>query len=69
MATGTVRSFDPKRGSGLITPEDGGDDVFVHVSAVEKAGLSHLEAGDRVFYEVMRSGAHGARFITTLRLL
>ncbi len=52
MATGTVKFFNHSRGFGFIEPEDGGKDVFVHVTAIEQAGISSLEEGDKVEYEV-----------------
>jgi CspA family cold shock protein len=51
MPTGTVKWFNPTKGFGFIQPEDGGGDVFVHISAVEKAGLRTLNEGQRVNYE------------------
>ena len=48
MAMGTVKWFNPTKGYGFIQPDDGGKDVFVHISAVEKAGLSTLGEGARV---------------------
>jgi small subunit ribosomal protein S21 len=53
MATGTVKWFNPTKGYGFIQPQDGGRDVFVHISAVEKAGLSSLNEGQTVEYEVV----------------
>jgi CspA family cold shock protein len=52
MATGTVKWFNPSKGFGFIEPEDGSKDAFVHISAVEKAGLSTLNEGQKVSYEV-----------------
>lgn len=52
MATGTVKWFNTTKGFGFIQPEDGGKDVFVHISAVEKAGLRGLNDGQRVSFEV-----------------
>ena len=51
MATGTVKWFNTTKGFGFIQPEAGGNDVFVHISAVEKAGMSELVEGQRVEYE------------------
>lgn len=48
MATGTVKWFNKLKGFGFIEPDGGGSDVFVHITAVEKAGLSALEAGQRL---------------------
>jgi CspA family cold shock protein len=53
MATGTVKFFNAQKGFGFITPSDGSRDVFVHVSAVERAGMSTLNEGQRVSYEVV----------------
>ena len=52
MATGTVKWFNPVKGFGFIQPGDGGRDVFVHISAVERAGMGSLTEGQRVSYEV-----------------
>jgi CspA family cold shock protein len=52
MATGTVKWFNPTKGYGFIQPQAGGKDVFVHISAVERAGLSSLNEGQTVEYEV-----------------
>ncbi|PCH56248.1 MAG: cold-shock protein [Legionellales bacterium] len=52
MSTGTVKWFNPTKGYGFITPENGGDDVFVHISAVEAAGLSGLNDGQKVSYDI-----------------
>jgi cold shock protein len=53
MATGTVKFFNTSKGFGFIEPSDGGKDVFVHISAVERAGLSSLNEGDKVSFEVV----------------
>jgi CspA family cold shock protein len=53
MATGTVKWFNPTKGYGFIQPQGGGKDVFVHISAVERAGLSSLNEGQTVEYEVV----------------
>lgn len=52
MPTGTVKWFNATKGYGFIKPDDGGKDVFVHISAVERAGLKGLNEGQRVRYEV-----------------
>ena len=51
MARGVVKWFNPAKGFGFIQPDNGGKDVFVHISAVEKAGLSTLNEGAKVSYE------------------
>ena len=53
MATGTVKFFNTQKGFGFITPTDGGKDVFVHSSAVERAGTSTLNEGQRISYEIV----------------
>ena len=52
MATGTVKWFNTKKGYGFIAPEGGDKDVFVHISALEKAGLHSLDEGQKVEYEL-----------------
>ncbi len=58
MATGTVKWFNPVKGFGFIEPEDGSKDAFVHISAVERAGLTSLNEGQKVSYE-LQSGQGG----------
>jgi cold shock protein len=53
MAIGTVKWFNPAKGFGFIQPENGKDDVFVHISAVEKAGMNSLTEGQRISYDVV----------------
>ena len=54
MPTGKVKWFNPAKGFGFIEPEGGGPDVFVHISAVERAGLSSLNEGQRVSFDIAR---------------
>ncbi len=54
MTTGTVKFFNTIKGYGFIEPEDGSKDAFVHISAVERAGLSSLNEGQKVSYELQR---------------
>jgi CspA family cold shock protein len=54
MAVGTVKWFNSSKGYGFIRPEDGGADIFVHVTAVQRAGMQSLMEGQRVAYEVVR---------------
>lgn len=53
MATGTVKWFNTQNGYGFIQPSDGGRDVFVHISAVERAGMSTLNEGQQINYELV----------------
>lgn len=53
MATGTVKWYNSTKGYGFIAPDAGGDDVFVHVTAVQQAGLAGLDDGDKVEYEII----------------
>ncbi len=55
MATGTVKWFNPTKGYGFISPDDNSKDVFVHISAVEKAGLSALQENQKVSYDLEES--------------
>ncbi|PJB69303.1 MAG: cold-shock protein [Alphaproteobacteria bacterium CG_4_9_14_3_um_filter_47_13] len=54
MATGTVKWFNSQKGFGFIEPSDGGQDVFVHISAVEKAGMRNLHEGQKISYETQQ---------------
>jgi cold shock protein len=54
MATGTVKWFNPTKGFGFIQPDDGGKDVFVHISAVERSGMGNPRDGQKVSYELER---------------
>jgi CspA family cold shock protein len=58
MAIGTVKFFNTSKGYGFIQPEDGGNDVFVHMTAVDRAGMSTLKEGQRVNFEVV-TGQNG----------
>ena len=53
MATGTVKWFNPTKGYGFIEPDDGGKDAFVHISAVQKAGLASLDEGQKVSFDII----------------
>lgn len=58
MPSGTVKWFNSAKGFGFITPDDGGADAFVHISAVERAGLSNLAEGQHITYE-LETGRNG----------
>jgi len=53
MATGTVKWFNMEKGYGFITPQEGGKDVFLHITAVQAAGLKSLTEGDRISYDII----------------
>ncbi len=55
MANGTVKWFNADKGYGFITPDQGGGDVFVHISAVERAGLRSLNDGQKISYEIVQN--------------
>jgi cold shock protein len=59
LAIGTVKWFNAQKGFGFIQPEGGGPDVFVHISAVERAGLGTLQEGQRISYEEQRDPKRG----------
>jgi len=68
MAKGTVKWFNTDKGFGFITPEQGSEDVFVHISAVEAAGIRSLNEGDRVSYELAVDQGKGKTSATDLQL-
>ena len=68
MATGTVKWFNTTKGFGFIAPETGGKDVFVHISAVERSGLTGLADNQKVSYD-LESGRDGRESATNLELL
>jgi CspA family cold shock protein len=59
MSTGTVKWFNATKGFGFIQPDDGGNDVFVHISAVERAGMSHIVEGQKINFEMVRDNKSG----------
>lgn len=59
MTTGTVKFFNTTKGFGFITPEDGSKDVFVHISAVERSGMTSITEGQVLSFEVMRDSKTG----------
>ena len=69
MAQGTVKWFNPTKGFGFIQPDDGGNDVFVHISAVERSGLSGLNEGQKLSYELEKDRKSGKFAAGNLRAL
>ncbi len=67
MASGTVKWFNPGKGFGFIQPDDGSKDVFVHISAVEQAGLGSLNEGQKLGFE-LESGREGRTSAVALRI-
>lgn len=67
MATGTVKWFNPGKGFGFVAPEDGGKDVFIHVSALERAGINGLAEGQKIEYE-LGAGRDGRTSAEKVRL-
>jgi len=67
MASGTVKWFNPQKGYGFIQPSDGGKDVFVHISAVERAGMYNLNEGQKVSFDVVKSPKNGKEAAENLR--
>ena len=67
MSTGTVKWFNAQKGYGFIQPDDGGKDVFVHISAVERAGLSSLNEGQQVTFDVVADRKSGKSSADNLR--
>jgi CspA family cold shock protein len=59
MATGTVKWFNATKGFGFIQPDDGSGDVFVHISAVERAGMRNLNDGQKIKYELVQDKRSG----------
>ena len=67
MATGTVKWFNNQKGFGFIQPDDGGKDVFVHISAVERAGMHGLNEGQKVAFDVVADRKTGKSSADNLR--
>ena len=69
MAIGTVKWFNPQKGFGFIQPDDGGADAFVHISAVERAGLRDLREGQKLSYELTQDRRSGKMSADQLKAL
>ena len=67
MAQGKIKWFDPKKGYGFITPDDGSKDAFLHISALEKAGINQLEVGQAVTYELAEQ--RGKQSATEIKII
>jgi len=67
MAVGHVKWFNPEKGFGFIQPDDGATDVFVHASAVERAGMRSLVEGQKVTYDIVRDNKSGKSSADNLR--
>ena len=67
MANGTVKWFNQTKGFGFIAPETGGKDVFVHISALQRAGISHLDDGQKVTFD-LEAGRDGRESASNLAL-
>ena len=69
MATGTVKWFNSTKGFGFIQPSDGGQDAFVHISAVERAGMSTLNEGQKLSYELVADRKTGKKSADQLKAI
>jgi CspA family cold shock protein len=69
MTTGTVKWFNAQKGFGFIAPDDGGSDAFVHISAVERAGISDLREGQKVGFELVSDRKSGKMSADKLEVL
>jgi CspA family cold shock protein len=69
MSTGTVKWFNAQKGYGFIQPDDGGNDVFVHISAVQRAGMTGLQEGQKLSYELTQDRRTGKSSADQLRAM
>ncbi len=69
MATGTVKWFNGQKGFGFIQPDEGGADVFVHISAVQSSGLNGLDEGQKINYEIMEDSRTGRSAANNLSII
>lgn len=68
MTNGTVKFFNTQKGFGFIAPNDGANDVFVHISALERAGISHLNEGQKVVFDTAIDKRSGKAAVSTIEL-
>jgi CspA family cold shock protein len=66
MQTGKIKWFNPEKGFGFIRPDDGTEDIFLHISAVEEAGLAILQPGQNVKFRLEENSRNGKKFATSL---
>jgi cold shock protein len=69
MQTGTIKWFNPEKGYGFIRPDDGGEDIFLHISAVEEAGLDMLEPGQKIRFTLEQNPKNGKKSAVDLQLV
>ena len=69
MATGTVKWFNTTKGYGFIQPDNGGNDVFVHATAVERAGIHGLNEGDKISYDIEEDRQRGKSSAANLKMI
>ena len=69
MTTGTVKWFNAQKGFGFIAPDDGGNDAFVHISALERAGINDLQEGQKVGFELVSDRKSGKMSADNLKVL
>lgn len=69
MITGTVKWFDAQKGFGFITPDEGGNDAFVHISALERSGIADLHDGQKVSFELVSNPKNGKMAADNLKVL
>ena len=67
MATGTVKWFNGQKGYGFIQPDDGGSDIFVHITAVEQAGMKSLNEGQKINYDLQKDEQRGKTSAVNLK--
>ena len=68
MATGTVKWFNSQKGYGFIQPDDGGNDVFVHITALERSGIATLNEGQKVNFETAKDQRSGKMAVSSIEL-